>query len=77
MNGADGLAVDTVFGVIAEEIDVAFHVILLCNHGFHHCNSGQHIVDGPVRIDYLACKTIGINGTAQLVGEGTAVFVYR
>ena len=36
---------------------------------------GQHIVDGPVGVDHLAGKTVGINGVAQLVGVGFAVFV--
>ena len=72
-DGADGLALHTVFGVVAEEVDVSFQVGALGLHGFHHRHGGDDIVDGAVGVDHLAGEPIGLDGAAELVGEFPAI----
>ena len=64
---ADGFAVNAVFGVVAEKIDIMGQVVFFCDHSLHNCHGGQHIVDGPVGVDHLAGKRVGLDGVAQFV----------
>ena len=50
-------------------------IILLPFHFLHHRHGGDDVVDGPVGVDHLAGEAVGIDGVAQTMGIGTAVFV--
>ena len=53
-NGADGLAVHAVFGIVAEKVYITQKIVLFLLHLLHDGHGGQHIIDCPVGIDHFA-----------------------
>jgi len=63
-HGANGLSIDTVFGVVAKKVYITYNVILFLFHLLHDRHCGDHIVHRPVGIDNLAGEAVLFDGIA-------------